>query len=158
MPFLPPESLELSVAPDGTLRAILPDRCGIDVHVLRAFPLSRDDQFFIVRDGKDKELGTIENLRGLSFQSAELLKKSLDNRYFLPQITRIYSIAERFGTSQWDVETDRGRVAITSKALHEAITELGPTRFLIRDNEENRFEIRDVTLLDEESQKRFAGR
>ncbi len=158
MPFLPPESLELSVAPDGTLRAILPDRCGINVQVLRAFPLSRDDQYFVVRDGKDKELGTLESTRGLSPRGVELLHRSLDNRYFLPQITRIYSIAEKFGTSQWDVETDRGRVGITSKALHEAITELSPTRFLVRDNEENRFEIRDVSQLDEESQKRFAGR
>jgi len=158
MPFLPPESLELFIAPDGTLRALLPDRCGMDVHVLRAFPLSRDDGFYVVRDGKDKELGTIESTHGLSLQSVELLHKSLQNRYFLPQITKIYSIAEKFGTSQWDVETDRGRIGITSKALHEAITELSATRFLIRDNEDNRFEIRDVSQLDEESQKRFAGR
>ncbi len=158
MSFLPPESLQLELAPDGTLRALLPDRCGINVYVLRAFPLSRDDQYFVVRDGKDKELGTIETTRGLSPQGVELLRKSLDNRYFLPQITKIYSILERFGNSQWDVETDRGRVQIASKALHEAITELSPTRFLIRDNEDNRFEIRDVAKLDEESQKRFAGR
>ena len=130
----------------------------MDVHVLRAFPLSRDDGFFVVRDGKDKELGTLENTRGMDFQSVELLKQSLANRYFLPQITKIYSIAEKFGTSQWDVETDRGRVGITSKALHEAIVELSPTRFLVRDNEENRFEIHDVSQLDEESQKRFAGK
>jgi hypothetical protein len=52
-------------------------------------------------------VGTIEH-EGLSFQSVELLHHSLQNRYFLPQITKIHSIAEKFGTSQWDVETDRG--------------------------------------------------
>lgn len=100
----------------------------------------------------------LESMRDLSEQNTRLLKDSLDNRYFLPQITKIYSIFEKFGSSQWDVDTDRGRVQIASKALHEAITELSPVRFLIRDNEDNRFEIRDVTALDEESQKRFAGR
>ncbi len=158
MPFLPPESLELSVAPDGTLRAILPDRCGLNIQVLRAFPLSRDDEYFVVRDGKDKELGTLESTRGLSPEGLALLHQSLDNRYFLPQITKIYSITEKFGTTQWEVETDRGRTGITSKALHEAIIELSPTRYLVRDNEDNRFEIRDVSQLDEESQKRFGGK
>ncbi len=158
MSFLPPESIQLEIAPDGTLRALLPDRCGMNVQVLRAFPLSRDDQYFVIRDGKNKELGMVESTSGLSEQNARLLKESLANRYFLPQITKIYTIFEKFGSSQWDVETDRGRVQIASKALHEAITELSPVRFLIRDNEDNRFEIRDVMALDEESQKRFAGR
>lgn len=158
MSFLPPESLQLELAPDGTLRALLPDRCGMNVQVLRAFPLSRDDQYFVLRDGKNVELGMIEKLNGLSEQNVSLIKEALTNRYFLPQIIKIYTIFERFGSSQWDVETDRGRVQISSKALHEAITELSPTRFLVKDNEENRFEIRDVTQLDEESQKRFAGR
>ncbi|BCM91495.1 hypothetical protein IAD21_03368 [Abditibacteriota bacterium] len=158
MSFLSPESVQLELAPDGTLRALLPDRCGMNVQILRAFPLSRDDQYFVLRDGKNNELGMLESTGGLSPQNVELLKDSLDNRYFLPQITKIYTIFEKFGSSQWDVETDRGRVQIASKALHEAMTELSPVRFLIRDNEDNRFEIRDVTKLDEESQKRFGGR
>jgi hypothetical protein len=42
------------------------------------------------------------------------------------------------------------------KALHEAITELSATFSYA--TTKNRFEIRDVSQLDEESQKRFAGR
>ncbi|HEX8463321.1 MAG TPA: DUF1854 domain-containing protein [Abditibacterium sp.] len=157
--YLEPRNLHLELAPDGTLRAqITDDRCGLRVEVLRAFPISNAAQNLVLRDGGGKELGVLQDLTGLDAQAQNLIESALASRYFLPKILKINSIFERFGSAVWQVETDRGPVSITSKAMHEAIYEITPNRFLLRDTEENRYEIADVGALDEASQKRFLGK
>lgn len=157
--YLDPKSLMLQLAPDGTLRALIgDDRCALRVEAIRAMPLSSPDKNIVLRDGGGKEVALLEDLRALDAKSRELIEAALEKRYFLPQIQQIYSIYERFGSAQWDVETDRGRATINSRAMHESVSEIAPNRYLIRDNEENRFEIRDLTQLDAESKLRFAGK
>jgi hypothetical protein len=156
---LTPDRLHLETAPDGTLRAqIEGDRCGINVQVLRAMPLSAPDELVVLRDGGGKELGLLEKLKDFDASTRQLLQDALENRYFLPKILKINSIYERFGSAQWEVETDRGPASISTKAMHEAIMEIGPNRYLLRDNEENRFEIPNINELDEASRMRFAGK
>lgn len=156
--FLPPPDVTLERAPDGTLRAHLPDCCALQVEVLRAMPLSHEEKFVVLRDGGGRELGVLETMEGLAPASSELMRQALLDRYFLPRIVKIYELKEKFGSSTWDVETDRGRIKIHTKALHESISELEPGRFLLRDHEDNRFEIRNLNTLDEESKLRFAGK
>ena len=157
--YINPQKLRLETAPDGTLRAqIEDDRCGLRVEVLRAFPISNAAQNLVLRDGNGKELGVLQNLEGLEISALSLIENALSQRYFLPKILKINSIFERFGSAVWEVETDRGAVSITSKAIHEAIYEITPNRFLLRDTEENRYEIADVSALDETSRSRFLGK
>lgn len=159
MEYLDPQKLRLERAPDGTLRAqIEGDRCGLRVEVLRAFPISDENKNLVLRDGGGKELGILADLAALPESLRQLVQRSLDGRYFLPKILKINSILERFGSAQWHVETDRGPTIINTKALHEAIYEISPSRFLVRDSEENRYEIPDVRALDAESQGRFMGK
>ncbi len=144
---------------DGTLRMeILDDRCGIRVQVFRAFPLSQPEDNIVLRDGKDKELGIIEHLREVSEPARSWLREALFQRYFLPEIEEIYDITERFGTSIWDIETDRGRRTVTTRAMNEAVYEVEPGRFLITDVEGNRYELKDVNALDNASRARFTGK
>jgi hypothetical protein len=70
----------------------------------------------------------------------------------------IHKMTERFGSAIWDLETDRGRVVISTRQLNEAVRELGPKRFLIIDVEGNRYEIKDLDTLPPESQAHFIGR
>lgn len=157
--YLEPQNLRLEIAPDGTLRAeIEGQRCAIRVEVLRAFPISNENQNLILRDGDGKELGILRNFEGIEASQRQLLQDALENRYFLPKILKINSILERFGSAVWDIETDRGATSITTKALHEAIYEITPSRFMLRDTEENRYEIPDVNALDEVSRARFLGK
>jgi hypothetical protein len=157
--YLDPQTLKVESAPDGTLRAqIEGDRCALRLDVLRAFPISNANENLVLRDGGGKEVGILQNLKDLDAGIRALLEKALADRYFLPKITRINSILERFGSAVWDVDTDRGATSITTKALHEAIYEVTPSRFLLRDTEENRYEIPDVNALDADSRSRFLGK
>jgi hypothetical protein len=157
--YLDPQKLRLETAPDGTLRAEIEDECcGLRVDVLRAMPLSHPEEQIVLRDGAGKELGILENLAAVPEPGQSLLRTALENRYFLPKITHINSILERFGSSVWDVETDRGHVSITTKAMHEAVSELGPGRYMLRDTEENRYEIPNLAELDQASRERFVGK
>jgi len=157
--YLDPKTLYVEVAPEGTLRATLEgQKCAWRVEVLRAFPISGADRDLVLRDGGGKEIGILADLEDIEAGQRQLLQDSLENRYFLPKITKIHSIAEKFGSAIWKVETDRGATEITTKALHEAIYEVTPTRFLVRDTGENRFEITDLSALDAESRQKFAGK
>ncbi len=157
--YLDPKDIQIELAPDGTLRATLTgQKCAMRVEVLRAFPISGADRDLVLRDGGGKEIGILADLSGVEEAQRQLLRNSLDNRYFLPKITKIISIFEKFGSAVWQVETDRGETEITTKALHEAIYEVTPTRFLLRDTGDNRYEIPDLSALDEDSKKMFAGK
>ncbi len=148
--YLDPKDLLIELAPDGTLRATLADqKCALRVEVLRAFPISGANRDLVLRDGGGKEIGILADLQNVESGQRQLLQDSLDNRYFLPKITKIYSIYERFGSAIWKVETDRGETEITTKALHEALYEVTPTRFMVRDTGDNRYEIADLSALDE---------
>ena len=157
--YLEPQNLRLEIAPDGTLRAqIEGERCAIRVEVLRAFPISNENENLILRDGGGKELGILRDFKGIEASQRQFLQDALENRYFLPKILKINLISERFGSAVWDIETDRGATSINTKAIHEAIYEITPSRFLLRDTEENRYEIADVNALDEASRERFLGK
>lgn len=157
--FLDPARLHLETAPDGTLRAVIEgDRCGCNVQVLRAFPLSAPEEHIVLRDGAKQELGIVEKLSALQEDQRVLLQSALARHYFLPRILKINSLYERFGSAVWDVETDRGPVVISTKSLVDSLTETGKGRFLLRDTEDNRYEIREVEKMDADSQQMFAGK
>jgi hypothetical protein len=128
------------------------------VEAICAFPLSYPDKQIVLRGAEGRELGIIEDLATLNPQIRQAIEEQLERRYFLPQVTVIHKMTERFGSAIWDLETDRGRIAISTRQLNEAVRELGPKRFLIVDVEGNRYEIRDVTKLPPDSQAHFIGR
>jgi len=156
--YLDPKQIKLELAPDGMVRALLPDRCGMEVQVLRAFPLSHERQFITLRDGKNEELGMVESLDDLDSDSVALAEAELRRRYFLPKITGILAATERFGSSQWEVETDRGPRTLSTGVVNEAISEIAPGRYLITDSDGNRFEIPKLSELDIASRARFLGK
>ena len=157
--FLDLSQLRLEIAPDDTLRVTIEgDRCGRNAQVLRAFPLSSPDEYIVLRDGAGKELGVVEKLSDVKAEQRELLMDALDKQYFLPRVLKIHSLYERFGSAVWDVETDRGPIKINTKSLVDALTEMGDGRYLLRDSEDNRYEIREVEKMDELSQRLFAGK
>ena len=146
-------------APDGTLRVIVEgDRCALQVQALRAFPLKYSEEYISLRDGGDAEIGVVRALSELPESARDTLRTQLRNRYFMPRITAIYGVFERFGSSQWDVETDRGPRQIATGSMNEAVTEIAPGRYLLTDVEKNRYEIPDLNALDESSRARFSGK
>lgn len=146
-------------APDNTLRVTIPDnRCGMRVEVLAAFPLSHPEENIVLRDGKGQELGVLHRLSEVPEEARTLLREELRRRYFLPRITKIHNIQERFGSSVWEVDTDRGPCQIVTAQMNEAVHELKPSRYLITDSNGSRYEIVDLRQLDMDSQARFFGK
>lgn len=145
-------------APDGTLRVVTTDKCGMRCEALRAFPLTHPEEHIVLRDGAGKEIGVVRDLRELALPAQDLVREQLRRRYFLPVVTAIQAVTERFGSSVWDLETDRGPCSVTTRAMNEAVFEVEPNRFLITDVENNRYEIKNLAALDAPSRARFQGK
>lgn len=157
--YLDPTRTHLETAPDGTLRVVVEDDCcAMRVEVFRAFPLSHPDEHIVLRDGSGREVGVLRHLNEVSADERQLLEEQLHRRYFLPQILAIRGVTERFGSSVWDVETDRGSRSVSMGQINEAISEITPGRYLLTDLEGNRYEVRDLSKLDSESRARFLGK
>jgi hypothetical protein len=157
--YLDLNKTQFEKAPDGTLRVMVADeKCGLRVEAMRAFPLSHPLEHIVLRDGAEKQLGVLRSLDALSEPARGWIEEQLERRYFLPQVLAIHDIMERFGSSVWDLQTDRGRVTVSTRQMHEAIHEVEPNRFLITDAENNRYEIKDLQALDKESRARFLGK
>ena len=150
--------LHFEESPDGTLRVIVEgERCGMQVQALRAGPLKFPEEYIVLRDGGGAEIGVLRALSELPDAARQTVRAQLRSRYFLPRITAIHAVAERFGSSLWDVETDRGPRKISTNAMNEAVTEVSPGRYLLTDVENNRYEIAEFDSLDAASRARFSG-
>jgi hypothetical protein len=137
----------------ATLRLTIPeDRSYLKVTVMRSFPLSRPDRYLSVRDGKNGEVGLIVDPKELDSESRRLVTEELERRYLVPVIRRVVGIKERFGTVEWEVETDRGLCQFTTRGLRENVVQPSPNRYLLTDVDDNRFDVPDLTALDAASQ------
>lgn len=152
MNALDPRRTTFELAQDGRLAAEVD---GVRYHPVKlrlCFPLSRRDTFIMVLDPHGSELGIIKHLRSLDRRSARVVAEEIERTYFIPRIKRIYSIRSRYGTTSWDVETDRGRKQF-EVIDREHIRRLSNYRMLIKDCDGNRYLIRDWRRLDPRSRE-----
>ncbi len=119
------------------------------VNVIRTFPFTDSDSFLSVRvaDDKQQELGLIESLSDFDPDTVKIITRQLEMRYFMPQILKIYSIKEEYGHTYWYVLTDKGECRFTSPSGSAGAVMRKENRAIIRDCDQNRYEIKDVTKL-----------
>ncbi|MBQ8879273.1 MAG: DUF1854 domain-containing protein [Clostridia bacterium] len=117
----------------------------------RLFPVSREDEYITLLDEGGVEIAVIRRLRDVDDNSVKILKKSLDDYYLVPHITRIISTAEKYGTLRWTVETDRGiKVFDIRNRNHDIrVSKSGTVR--VRDADDNRYTIDNYHELDPHS-------
>ena len=125
--------------PDGSKHA--------KVRAMGAFPLSNPSDFIILRDKEDNEIGLLESINELDSKYKKVLEEELQKSYFIPHITKIKNLEEKFGISQWEVETNKGTRTFNVKNREE-IRLLSSGRVLIKDADGNRYEIPDHGRLD----------
>ena len=65
----------------------------------------------------------------------------------MPKITKIISIKEEYGHAYWNVLTDKGKCSFATSAGASGAVTQNEDRVIIKDTDENRFEIEDVTKL-----------
>ena len=116
------------------------------------FPVTDWGCFVVFTDEEGEELGVIEDIRALEPSSREAVAHELDNRHFLPVITRVINISREFHMPIWEVETDRGPRTFTCKGRRSA-QRMGSGRFYVRDADGNGYLIPDVQELDAVSRR-----
>jgi|TARA_Y100000310_G_scaffold302703_3_gene340387 hypothetical protein len=121
------------------------------VKVVRAAPLSHPDQYISLLDSQDEEICMIDDLKQLDEATRDIINEELDRRYLTSTVQRINSMRNEFGTSYWEVETDRGRREFVVQNVAENARWLGDNRLLLTDVDGNRFEIPRLDLLDKKS-------
>lgn len=151
--FLTPDQCTFERSDGGLLSMDLDGETYEGISIQRGFPFSHGDDYLSVRDKDGKELGMIRSVSDFGRDAQRLIASELERRYFTPTITRISRIKEEFGYAYWDVETDRGPRRFTVRGLQDSILPIGSERILIIDVDGNRFEIPDVTALDQKSFK-----
>lgn len=152
--YLDPATARFSETPGGFVRLVIgEDESYPRVLLYRAFPFSFVDRYISVRDMDGKEIGMIKDLNEFGEETARLVLKELDRRYFTPVITRIESIKEEFGYAYWNVETSAGARRFTVRDMQQNVVLLSQYQLLVIDVDGNRYEIPDYRELDAKSRK-----
>ena len=144
--------LRLFREPSWVLRLTIDvDRSYLKVKVVRAAPLSYPDRYISFLDAKDEEICMVDDLEQLDQQIRSLIDEELDRRYLTATILQVDAVRNEYGTSYWDVETDRGQREFVVQNVSENAQWLGDHRLLIIDVDGNRFEIPRLDELDKKS-------
>ena len=124
---------------------------GLEVH--RMFPITGLRRYISLLDSEGEEIAVIRNLDDLMPESREVVESCLNEYYSIPRILRFIKMDTSFTIWLWTVETDKGIITFEIRNHITAIKPLYDNRVLIKDGNDNRFEIPDVTKLDKRSQR-----
>ncbi len=154
---LTPKNTKFYETEGGLLGAEIDGRDNPYVNVICTFPLTDPEQFLSVRlpDGKQEELGMIENLSDFDEATVAIIKKQLKLRYYMPKINRVLSIKEEYGYTYWTVDTDCGRAKFASSSGSAGAVILHGKGVIIKDSNENRYILEDLTKLSPKEMKRL---
>ena len=126
-------------------------RCFEDLEPLRLFPVSGISKYISLLDETGKEIAIIRDIDALLPESKKAIRECLESYYIIPKIKKILSRGEKYGNITWTVETDRGRHSFAIQNTSIDIKTLYDGRILVRDSNDNRYEIENVNALDKES-------
>lgn len=131
------------IAEDGTVTEDLEPR--------RLFPVNDEDNYISLLDADGHEHAIIRSLSSLDKESRDLLREILTEYYVVPKITEVIEVYEKGSINRWTVMTDHGQCSFQIKARYTDIKLFPKGRILVRDTNDNRYEIPDVTKLDKGS-------
>jgi hypothetical protein len=127
------------------------------VTLRRCFPFATNNLYITVMTPmteKDRaiELGIITEVDKLEDQSRQAVSEELKMHYFVPVIKQISKIKEEYGFQYWTVVTDRGeKEFIVRDNIVSTSRQISPTRWLLIDINQARYELNDDEGLDKRS-------
>lgn len=124
-----------------------------DMELRRMFPVSGKDKYITVIDGEGNEQAIIRDINNLDTISREAVNSCLEEYYMMPRILKFTEMSEKFSIWIWSAETDKGPVKFEIRSHITAVKPLFDNRVLIKDANDNRYEIPDYTKLDKKSLK-----
>lgn len=120
----------------------------------RLFPFSNTTMYITLLDENEREIALIRDYTELDEESVRALEDCFAEYYMIPRITALLKSEEKFGTLKWTVETDRGCVTFRIRNRHSDIKHFRDSgRVIVRDSNDNRYEIPDYTTLDTHSKR-----
>ncbi len=119
----------------------------------RLFPLSDPNHYIVLLDSNEKEVAMIRDITALDALSQKALLDCFREYYLIPKITQVLEVTDKFGVLRFKVMTDRGEISFHIRNRHSDIKNLGANRIIIRDADDNRYEIPDYTALDTRSRR-----
>ena len=125
----------------------------VNLEPRRLFPLSGLEKYITLLDEEGVEQAIIRDLRTLPENDRKIIEGCLREYYLIPKVTKILETREKFGVITLEVETDRGAAVIEIRNLIYGMKLLYGTRVLLRDHNDNRYEIPDLTKLDKRSRQ-----
>ena len=113
----------------------------------RLFPVSGAERYItLIKDRA--EVAVIRDIKSLMPQSREAVKEALNEHYFIPKIEEIIKANEKGGVLKITARTDRGICEFDVADFYRSINVLFDRRVLIRDTNDNRYEIPNLDKID----------
>ena len=119
----------------------------------RLFPLSGLEKYITLLDSEGIERAIIRDLRTLPPWEKKTIEECLEEYYLIPRVEKIDHIEEKYGVVTIDARTDRGQARIEIRNILHGMKLLYGTRVLLRDGNDNRYEIPDLQQLDKRSRQ-----
>lgn len=123
-----------------------------DIEARRLFPKSGAAKYIMLMTHTGENIAVIRDIACLDEDSAAAVKHSLDEYYMIPKIKRFIKMSEKFCIWMWTVETDHGIITFEIRNHTASVKPLYDGRVLIKDANDNRYEIPDIKKLDKRSQ------
>lgn len=137
------------------VRLILKDGTVLeDLEPRRLFPFSNKNMYITLLDRDEREVAMIRDIEEIDPASVRALEECFAEYYLIPQITAVLEVSVKNGTMKMTVDTDRGRITFQIRNRHHGIKAFHNTgRVLIRDINDNRYEIKNYNELDAKSRR-----
>lgn len=119
----------------------------------RLFPISGLTRYIVLLDADGVDRAIIRNVDDLMSESKAAILHCLDEYYRIPKIQRLIERTEKFDIWMWTAETDRGVYTFEIIDVFNSVFRLYDGRILIKDGNDNRYEIPNFDLLDKRSQR-----
>lgn len=124
-----------------------------DLEPRRLFPVSGHSQYITFLDENGDEQFILRNIENMEESQRNLLLGCLEEYYRIPKITRLISRSEKHKIWLWNVETDKGEFTFEIINHIQSMRMFYDKRILIKDGNDNRYEIPNIYELDKRSQK-----
>ena len=145
-----PLSTPFELTHDAWGKLVLLDAAGarhVGVTPLRVFPATDPQHWISLVDAQGRELLLIEDLQACAPQARELLELELAQREFTPEILRIVYVSSIIEPCDWEVITDRGPTRFVLKS-EDDVRRTGLYSGIVIDAQGVRYLIRDTRQLD----------
>ncbi len=152
--FLDTKDVEITQDGKGFIKLKLEDGSETGrLRLQRLFPITEGNSYIRMVSPDGKEYGIIKSLGELKPESRENALNALNHFYIIPVITEIISLYDAHGSLFWEVRTDKGVRKFVVANRYRDVSILPSGKMVIRDTDDNQYEITDYNKFPEKSRK-----